>query len=119
MTLTNTPTPNLTNAALLAEPLVSECEDFAADPERNQREFTYGTAPSVYWTPVENAAVYIVRLYDVNLVTLDQATTTDTSYKFDAARFDLTGRFTWDVAPVDVDGLQICPLRGSVLIPVP
>ena len=115
--LTYTPTPDLTNAALLAAPLAPECADFAADAERNQREFASGTSPTVYWTPVANSAAYLVRLYDRNLVTLLQATTTDTSYTFDADLFDPLGIYSWDVAPVDADGMPMCPVRGASLIP--
>ncbi len=115
--LTYTPTPDLTDAALLAAPLAPECANFAADAERNQREFRYGTSPTVYWTPVENSAAYLVRLYDRNLVTLVQVTTSDTSYTFDASLFDPLGIYSWDVTPVDVDGLQMCPVRGASLIP--
>ncbi len=115
--LTNTPTPDLTDAALLAAPLAPECADFAADAARNQRDFSYGSSPTVYWTPVPNSAAYLVRLYDRNLTTLLQTTTTDTSYTFDADLFDPLGIYTWDVAPVDVDGSQMCPVRGASLIP--
>ncbi len=58
-----------------------------------------------------------MRLYDGNLVTLVQATTTETSYTFDADLFKSVGIYTWDVAPLDVDGLQMCPVRGASLIP--
>ncbi len=115
--ITNTPTPDLTDAALLAAPLAPECAGFAADAERNQREFSYGSAPTIYWTPVASSAAYRVRLYDRNLVTLLATTTTDTSYTFDADLFDPLGIYTWDVAPVDVDGIQMCPARGASLIP--
>jgi hypothetical protein len=117
-TLTYTPTPNATNLALLSQPLADECRTFGADPIRNGVRFPGGTAPTVVWTPVDTAAAYQIRLYDSNQVTLATHTTTETEYEYSAELFQLNQTYAWEVAPVDADGVQLCPARGALLIPV-
>ena len=116
---TYTPTPDLTNQALLSQPLAEVCTDFSADPTRDEGSFTFGTAPTIYWTEVETAAAYDLRLFDSNRVTVASDTTTDTEYTFDAALFNPNGFYGWEVSPLDADGVPICPARGSILRPAP
>jgi hypothetical protein len=116
-TASNTPTPNATNAFLQSSPLPDVCKTFGADPEKNKRDFTFGVSPTAYWTPVDSAAAYLVRLFDANRVTVLTQTTTETSFTFDANLFDMTMNYVWEVAPLDSDGVQICPTRGALLLP--
>ena len=118
-TPSNTPTANATNQFQLSQPLPADCANFGADPIKNPRQFAYSTAPTVVWTPVETAAAYQVRLYDSNRQTLLTKTTTDTSMAFGADLFAPGENFPWEVAPLDEDGLQICPARGALLFPAP
>ncbi len=114
-----TPTPNATNIALQNQPLAPECKAFGPDPLKNPRNFTVTTAPAVSWTPVSTAAAYLVRLYDNNHTTLLTQTTTETSMTFPADLFTISTSYAWEVAPVDSDGIQLCPARGALLFPTP
>lgn len=116
-TETPTPTPNATNLALLNQPLSDECLMFGADPLRNMRQFQFSTVPTIAWTPVETADAYLIRLYDWNRVTVATHTTTETEYQFTAERFQAGQSYAWDVSPIDVDGMQLCPARGALLLP--
>ena len=117
-TPSNTPTPNATNQFLVSQPLTPECNAFGPDSELNMRSFTLGTEPTVAWTPVDSATAYVLRLYNENLVTLLTETLTETTYTFPADLFPVLGAsYAWDVAPIDADGEQICPTRGSLLYP--
>jgi hypothetical protein len=118
-TASNTPTPNATNLVLLSQPLPEECRAFGADPARNVVRFAGGSAPTIVWTAVESAAAYQIRLYDSNRTTLVTRTTTETEFEFPADLFQLNQNYAWEVAPVDADGLQLCPTRGALLIPTP
>ncbi len=103
--------------ALLSQPFAPECADFGADPQRNSTQVMLGSPATVAWTPVETAAAYVVRLYDTNLVTLVSQTTTETEFNFDADLFQFGQNYSWDVSPLDADGVQLCPTRGGLLIP--
>lgn len=117
LTFTPTPTPRLTDIALAQQPLLPACVNFGADPERTSSTFIFGDAPIVYWTPVDAAAVYQIRLVDENQTTLKTDTTTDTQYTFDVKYFEDGGIYGWDVIPLDQDGVQMCPSRGGLLRP--
>jgi hypothetical protein len=119
VTLTYTPTPNMTNAFLLSQPLTPECADFGVDTTRTQRQFPSGTQPTVVWTPVESAVAYQIRLYDPNQTTIASETTIETEFTFDADLFELNQLYGWEVAPLDADGVQLCPARGGLLAPSP
>lgn len=118
-TPTATPTANATNQFLLSQPLPAVCATFGADPDKNPRQFAYSTAPTVFWTPVETAVAYQVRLYDSNRVTLLTETTTETALTFASDLFAPGQNYAWDVAPLDNDGVQLCPARGALLVPSP
>jgi len=114
-TVTYTPSPNATDFALLSQPLTPECANFGLDTTTTSSQFKLGAPATVGWTSVSTAAIYIVRLYDANQVTLVTDKTTDTTYTFSAAQIPTVETYAWTVAPLDGDGVQICPSRGGLL----
>jgi len=107
----------------LPTPLAA-CATFGADGDRNVSTFPIGSAPQIFWTPVQGAASYHVALLLVDPNSEDASGeemfgdfTTDTSYTFQADLFELGKFYGWEVYPIDALGQQMCLSLGDELIP--
>ena len=93
------------------------CRNFGEDLQLNSRTFPIGTAPTVYWTPVEGAVQYSITLVDENGESLLVDYTAETNFTFEEDLFESRRLYGWEVYPIDVLGQQMCLSRGAELMP--
>jgi hypothetical protein len=125
-TWTPTPSPTFTPApptptatpVVTVEGVSEACEVFGPDRTRTLREFPIGTAPQVFWIPVEGALTYRIVLVDRFGIEIIEEYVAETTYTFSADLFELGKRYGWEVYPRDNLNVQMCYGRGDELIPV-
>lgn len=112
--ITDTPIPTVPPPP---SPL-SVCAAFGVDPVRNATTFfTLGASPEVYWTPVEGAVSYFVRLINESAEELVSDYVAETTFSFPADLFERDKRYAWEVYPLDNLGQQMCIAIGAELFP--
>lgn len=123
-TWTNTPEPTVTPAEptptieiATIEGVSSACDSFGPDREKNNRNFPLGTAPQVFWLPVEGAVAYQVSLFNEFGLEIHVAYVAETSYAFPAELFEAGKGYGWEVYPRDDRAVQMCYGRGDELLP--
>ncbi len=125
-TLTITPPPF---TAMPTFTLPANCFEFRAEYERMEETFILGTAPTLYWTPIEDASEYRVVITDpegeavlVRWVDSDVGSFTVPAETFvldeDAIDLAVIVVYGWEVTPVDETRTGYCDTIGGELIPV-
>lgn len=113
-----TPTPEMASQVeFVPATLLPACATFGEDRERNVRSFVPGTAPQVFWTPVEGAVSYSVSLIDETGEILFTGYTAEPTIVFDAELLEASKLYGWEVYPIDALGRQMCFARGAELFP--
>jgi hypothetical protein len=112
-TATHTPTPVLPPTPL------EVCNTFGEDTTKNTRTYVFGEPATVYWTGVEGAASYYVRLINAENETVFEDYTIQPSYTFKADLFEEGLLYGWEVYPLDPLNQQMCTSRGVELFPAP
>jgi hypothetical protein len=95
------------------------CADFAPDSALNVPTFVIGTAPIIYWTPLEQAWQYRVRIYNPQGELMLTADTGETRVQLNASLFTVPDVYAWEVVPMNEGREQLCPGVGSLLLGEP
>lgn len=93
------------------------CGTFVADRGQSTSTFITGNAPQVFWTKVETAFRYRLRLLDDTGTEIFVDFPLDTTYTFQADLFEQGKVYGWSVYPEDSLGQQMCGERGAELFP--
>lgn len=94
------------------------CATFGVDVALNVSPFfVLGDNPQVYWTPVEGAVSYYLRLIDESAEELFADYLVETTFTFQADFFEKDKRYAWEVYPIDNLGQQMCIAIGAELFP--
>ena len=114
-TLTPTLVPTATNTLEVRDAVSDACSSFGPDFALITRTFNVGQSPVAAWTAVEGAALYRIYVYDENRTQLniDPLFTEETNFSLPSDLFAQSGRYSWDVEPLDGAGIQICLGRGE------
>ncbi len=100
---TNTPIP-----AYTAIPTLVACATFDIDREKSAATFTAGQPAQVYWTPVQGAARYRIRVIDGFNNELFADYSVDPTYIFRPGSLEAGKRYAWKVYPEDSLSRQMC-----------
>lgn len=94
------------------------CAAFGVDAVRNTSTFfTLGSDPQVFWTPVEGAVSYYLRLINESAEELFSDYVVGTTFTFQSDLFQKDIRYAWEVYPIDNLGQQMCIPIGAELFP--
>lgn len=118
-TIAPTPTPTSTPTlppTVDVQPISPVCSTFGPDFANSVREFNLGESPTVSWIAVEGARLYRLMLFNAQQIEILTTLVDGTSYTFDPESFPASGRYGWDVEPLDQFGIQICIRRGDTLL---
>lgn len=99
------------------QPTLVVCGGFVADRARSTSSFTLGTTPQIFWTKVDTAFRYRIRLLDDTGAELFVDFSLDPTYTFKADLFERGKVYAWSVYPEDSIGQQMCGERGAELLP--
>jgi hypothetical protein len=115
-----TPTPESLNQPPQGAtdiPTLVVCGTFVADRNRSTSTFTTGAQPQIFWSNVETAFRYRIRLLDSTGAQLFEDFSLEPSYTFPANLFEKGKVYGWSVYPEDSLGQQMCSERGAELLP--
>lgn len=93
------------------------CNTFGEDLQRNNRTYVLGEPATVFWTQVEGAASYYIRLIDAEGEMIFEDYTLNPPYIFKADLFEKDKQYGWEVYPLDPLNQQMCTSRGAELFP--
>jgi hypothetical protein len=102
-----------------ALPTLVVCGAFAPDRELTPTTYTQGQTVTVFWTAVDTAARYRVRLVSETGTELFFDYALEPTYTFQPNQFVRGGRYAWEVWPEDSKNQQMCYARGGELLPEP
>lgn len=117
-TLTFTLAPTATDTLEAPNAVPEACSSFGPDFALITRAFNVGQSPVIAWTAVEGAALYRIYVYDDNRTQLniDPLFSEGINFTLPPDLFEESGRYSWDVEPLDGAGIQICLGRGEGFI---
>jgi hypothetical protein len=115
-----TPTPESLNTlppAATEVPTLVVCGTFVADRNRSTSTFVTGTTPQIFWSKVETAFRYRIRLLDSTGKEVFVDFSLEPTYTFRTDLFEKGKVYGWSVYPEDSLGQQMCTERGAELLP--
>jgi hypothetical protein len=119
--LTNTPLPTEvappTPAPLVVPTLPEACNDFAPDINRSPRRYAPDQEVTIYWTVVEGAEYYSIKLFDEEGSSALLDYTAEAEFTFPAELFNEGLLYGWEAYPIDDLGNQMCLSVGMELFP--
>jgi hypothetical protein len=97
----------------------TDCNIFDIVFEQTTPQFQIGSQPTVAWTPLPGAELYLLRLLQSGgFVVQDNIYIAETTYTFDASLFRENFTYGWEVYPINNAGDQMCFSIGTELIPL-
>ncbi len=112
LAVSDTPAPVATEV-----PTLVVCGGFVANRNKSTSTFTVGATPQIFWTNVDTAARYRIRLLDDTGAELFVDFSLQPTYTFRADLFQKNKVYAWSVYPEDSLGQQMCTERGAELYP--
>jgi hypothetical protein len=96
--------------------LPESCATFGPITANSDSEFQFGESPSIEWGDVPEASLYRLFIVDDQDNIIHEKLVEDNFYLVPAEVFPSSGRYGWEVEPLDSLGIQICFGRGESFI---